>query len=62
MPSGMTMLFDVSLVLFYRFLGYFQPQPDKPALWELGSDQHYNAARFLASSVPEISRYFTLVE
>ncbi|KAL0719488.1 hypothetical protein Bca4012_068812 [Brassica carinata] len=38
------------------FLGYFQPQPDKPALWELGSDQHYNAARFLASSVPEISR------
>ncbi|KAJ0244769.1 SAC domain-containing protein [Hirschfeldia incana] len=38
------------------FLGYFQPQPDKPALWELGSDQHYNAARFLASSVPAISR------
>ncbi|KAL1212097.1 Phosphoinositide phosphatase SAC2 [Cardamine amara subsp. amara] len=38
------------------FLGYFQPQPDKPALWELGSDQHYNAARFLANSVPENSR------
>ncbi|KAG2272028.1 hypothetical protein Bca52824_066583 [Brassica carinata] len=38
------------------FLGYFQPQQDKPALWELGSDQHYNAARFLASSVPENSR------
>ncbi|KAG5399901.1 hypothetical protein IGI04_014508 [Brassica rapa subsp. trilocularis] len=38
------------------FLGYFQPQLDKPALWEMGSDQHYNAARFLASSVPEISR------
>ncbi|CAN7131752.1 unnamed protein product, partial [Brassica rapa subsp. narinosa] len=37
------------------FLGYFKPQLDKPTLWELGSDQHYNAARFLASSVPEIS-------
>ncbi|KAG2272031.1 hypothetical protein Bca52824_066586 [Brassica carinata] len=36
------------------FLGYFQPQQDKPALWELGSDQHY-LARFLASSVPENS-------
>ncbi|XP_077240904.1 phosphoinositide phosphatase SAC2-like isoform X2 [Tasmannia lanceolata] len=24
------------------FLGYFQPQHDKPALWELKSDQHYN--------------------
>ncbi|MBA0810485.1 hypothetical protein Gohar_002478, partial [Gossypium harknessii] len=23
------------------FLGHFQPQPGKPALWELGSDQHY---------------------
>ncbi|KAK8509151.1 hypothetical protein V6N13_062205 [Hibiscus sabdariffa] len=23
------------------FLGYFQPQAGKPALWELGSDQHY---------------------
>ncbi|WZZ08496.1 hypothetical protein YC2023_094417 [Brassica napus] len=32
------------------FLGYFKPQLDKPTLWELGSDQHYNAARFLASS------------
>ncbi|CAN8270169.1 unnamed protein product [Cochlearia groenlandica] len=38
------------------FLGYFQPQPDKPALWELGSDQHYNPARFLANSAPESSR------
>ncbi|KFK38793.1 hypothetical protein AALP_AA3G161100 [Arabis alpina] len=38
------------------FLGYFQPQPDKPALWELGSDQHYNAARFLANATPENSR------
>ncbi|KAJ3673671.1 hypothetical protein LUZ60_005663 [Juncus effusus] len=24
------------------FLGHFQPQQGKPALWELGSDQHYN--------------------
>lgn len=23
------------------FLGYFQPQHGKPAVWELGSDQHY---------------------
>ncbi|CAN8259399.1 unnamed protein product [Cochlearia groenlandica] len=38
------------------FLGYFQPQSDKPALWELGSDQHYNAARFLASSASDNSR------
>ncbi|PON62552.1 Phosphoinositide phosphatase SACs [Trema orientale] len=27
------------------FLGHFQPQPGKPALWELGSDQHYNIGR-----------------
>ncbi|XP_019455354.1 PREDICTED: phosphoinositide phosphatase SAC3-like isoform X1 [Lupinus angustifolius] len=27
------------------FLGHFQPQQDKPALWELGSDQHYDAGR-----------------
>ncbi|KAL7100283.1 hypothetical protein ACP275_09G137700 [Erythranthe tilingii] len=25
------------------FLGHFQPQQGKPALWELDSDQHYNA-------------------
>ncbi|XP_050232118.1 phosphoinositide phosphatase SAC2-like isoform X2 [Mercurialis annua] len=24
------------------FLGHFQPQQGKPALWELGSDQHHN--------------------
>jgi len=28
-----------------RFLGHFQPQQDKPALWELGSDQHYDTGR-----------------
>ncbi|XP_010552199.1 PREDICTED: phosphoinositide phosphatase SAC2 [Tarenaya hassleriana] len=38
------------------FLGYFQPQPGKPALWELGSDQHYNAARFGANAIAEIAR------
>lgn len=27
------------------FLGHFQPEHDKPALWELGSDQHYNVGR-----------------
>ncbi|XP_061996668.1 phosphoinositide phosphatase SAC3 isoform X1 [Rosa rugosa] len=27
------------------FLGYFQPQQDKPALWELDSDQHYHDGR-----------------
>ncbi|XP_027331730.1 phosphoinositide phosphatase SAC3 isoform X1 [Abrus precatorius] len=27
------------------FLGHFQPQQGKPALWELGSDQHYDAVR-----------------
>ncbi|XP_058756818.1 phosphoinositide phosphatase SAC3-like isoform X2 [Vicia villosa] len=27
------------------FLGHFQPQQGKPALWELGSDQHYDTGR-----------------
>ncbi|KAF3774572.1 Phosphoinositide phosphatase [Nymphaea thermarum] len=27
------------------FLGHFQPQPDKPALWELDSDQDFNIGR-----------------
>ncbi|XP_022148395.1 phosphoinositide phosphatase SAC3-like isoform X2 [Momordica charantia] len=27
------------------FLGHFQPQKDKPALWELDSDQHCNLGR-----------------
>ncbi|XP_061361812.1 phosphoinositide phosphatase SAC3-like [Gastrolobium bilobum] len=27
------------------FLGHFQPQQGKPALWELGSDQQYDAGR-----------------
>lgn len=27
------------------FLGHFQPQEGKPALWELDSDQHYNVGK-----------------
>lgn len=27
------------------FLGYFQPQPDRPDVWELDADQHYNIGR-----------------
>ncbi|KAL8488168.1 hypothetical protein ACS0TY_024452 [Phlomoides rotata] len=27
------------------FLGYFQPQPDRPDVWELDLDQHYNVRR-----------------
>ncbi|XP_023514175.1 phosphoinositide phosphatase SAC2-like isoform X1 [Cucurbita pepo subsp. pepo] len=27
------------------FLGYYQPQPGKPALWELDSDQHYDLGK-----------------
>ncbi|XP_015902276.1 phosphoinositide phosphatase SAC2 isoform X2 [Ziziphus jujuba] len=27
------------------FLGHYQPQQGKPALWELDSDQHYNVGR-----------------
>ncbi|XP_014501017.1 phosphoinositide phosphatase SAC3 isoform X5 [Vigna radiata var. radiata] len=27
------------------FLGHFQPQVGKPALWDLGSDQHYDIGR-----------------
>lgn len=35
------------IFLFYwvRFLGHFQPQQGKPALWELGLDPHYDAGR-----------------
>ncbi|RYR67319.1 hypothetical protein Ahy_A03g013641 isoform F [Arachis hypogaea] len=30
---------------FRRFLGHFQPQQGRPALWELDSDQHYDVGR-----------------
>ncbi|XVF86965.1 hypothetical protein PTKIN_Ptkin18bG0082700 [Pterospermum kingtungense] len=43
------------------FLGHFQPQEDKPALWELDSDQHYNVGRhspnlFNENARPSIKR------
>ncbi|XVE70768.1 hypothetical protein DITRI_Ditri10aG0097600 [Diplodiscus trichospermus] len=39
------------------FLGHFQPQPGKPALWELGSDQHYKG-RNGETTVDEDGRSF----
>ncbi|KAJ6809580.1 phosphoinositide phosphatase SAC2-like [Iris pallida] len=45
------------------FLGHFQPHPDKPALWELGSDQHYNMGRrghaFLDGNMRSLKRSFS---
>ncbi|KAF3970972.1 hypothetical protein CMV_005378 [Castanea mollissima] len=38
------------------FLGHFQPQQGKPALWELGSDQHYDAVRNGQTNVDEDGR------
>ncbi|KAF9616130.1 hypothetical protein IFM89_028596 [Coptis chinensis] len=38
------------------FLGHFQPQPGKPQLWELDSDQHYNARRGIHTFSGEIAR------
>lgn len=40
-----------------RFLGYFQPQQDKPALWELDSDQHYTVGRNSPNLFNENARY-----
>lgn len=40
------------------FLGYFQPQKDKAALWELDSDQHYNIGRPGPPLVDERARSF----
>ncbi|XAR49853.1 hypothetical protein NMG60_11004011 [Bertholletia excelsa] len=40
------------------FLGHFQPQQGKPALWELDSDQHYNRGRHGSSLVDENARSF----
>ncbi|PIA27550.1 hypothetical protein AQUCO_07600013v1 [Aquilegia coerulea] len=39
-----------------RFLGHFQPQQGKPALWELDSDQHYNAGTGAHNSAKENTR------
>ncbi|XP_010273908.1 PREDICTED: phosphoinositide phosphatase SAC3-like isoform X2 [Nelumbo nucifera] len=40
------------------FLGHFQPQQGKPALWELDSDQHYNAGRRGYTYVDENTRSY----
>ncbi|KAL9262277.1 Phosphoinositide phosphatase SAC4-like protein [Drosera capensis] len=40
------------------FLGYFQPQRGKPALWELGSDQHYSGGRNGRLELDEKGRLF----
>ncbi|KAK1280159.1 Phosphoinositide phosphatase SAC2 [Acorus gramineus] len=41
------------------FLGHFQPQEGKPALWELDSDQHYNVGmRGLAYSDENTRSFF----
>ncbi|XP_031280386.1 phosphoinositide phosphatase SAC2-like [Pistacia vera] len=40
------------------FLGHFQPQPGKPALWELDSDQHYNIGFPESNFADEYSRLF----
>eukprot|EP01018_Ginkgo_biloba_P027956 Gb_28006 [translate_table: standard] len=38
------------------FLGHFQPQQGKPALWELDSDQHCNIGQHVNSFVNETTR------
>ncbi|XP_074294801.1 phosphoinositide phosphatase SAC2-like [Silene latifolia] len=38
------------------FLGHFQPEVGKPALWELDSDQHYNIGRLTPSFSDIIGR------
>ncbi|KAG6475223.1 hypothetical protein ZIOFF_064441 [Zingiber officinale] len=43
------------------FLGHFQPHQGKPALWELGSDQHYNIGR-RNTHCHEITRYSYFVD
>ncbi|KAG9457624.1 hypothetical protein H6P81_002132 [Aristolochia fimbriata] len=40
------------------FLGHFQPQQGKPALWELDSDQHYNIGRRTNAYVDENRSFF----
>ncbi|XP_024024532.1 phosphoinositide phosphatase SAC2 isoform X1 [Morus notabilis] len=40
------------------FLGHFQPQPGKPALWELGSDQHHNFGRHDSNFAEKYVRLF----
>lgn len=48
------MMFKLSYV---RFLGHYQPQQGKPALWELDSDQHHNVGRCDLHFADENVRY-----
>lgn len=49
--------FSISLFLS-RFLGHFQPQEGKPALWELDSDQHHKVGGRGPDLVDEDARYY----
>ncbi|KAJ4837545.1 suppressor of actin mutation [Turnera subulata] len=40
------------------FLGHFQPQQGKPALWELDSDQHYSVGRRSSDLVENARSFF----
>lgn len=44
----------VFLFAFNRFLGYFQPQEGKPALWELDSDYYLHVSGIGDDFIPEI--------
>lgn len=46
----------ILIKFIFRFLGHFQPQQDKPALWELDSDQHYGMGRNGQTNVDEDGR------
>lgn len=45
-----------------RFLGHFQPQQGKPALWELDSDQHYGVGMHDFNFAGENARYYYIWE
>lgn len=46
---------------FLRFLGYYQPQQGKPALWELDSDQHYDLGKRFPDLIDENFRYIFML-
>lgn len=46
----------IFLNILSRFLGHFQPQQGKPAIWELDSDQHYDAGRYGQADADEDGR------
>ena len=53
-PGRNDELFDM---YFLRFLGYYQPQLGKPALWELDSDQHYDLGKRVTDLIDDNFRY-----